>query len=87
MDDWLDRAEAGTMQLIGSYHHTFEERGVVRLRQGRLFEAVENLAVALHYAPSSSQCDAKIARTLIKAVKLWEKKSQLQAARKGVKSV
>ena len=69
VDDWLDRAEAGALQLRGTYHHTFEERGVVRLRQGRVPEAIDNLAVALRYAPWSARSgDAAVAVTLRKAL-------------------
>jgi hypothetical protein len=48
---WLNRAEAGRRFLPGTYQHVLEERGGLRLRQGLLAPAVDNLWAALHYAP------------------------------------
>lgn len=69
VDQWLDRAEAGTTFVRGTYHHVLEERGVLRLRQGRLGEAVANLAASLHFAPWTPNVgDASVAATLVHAL-------------------
>lgn len=64
-DGWLNRAEASTGFLAGTYHLLWEQRGVLRLREGRISDAVDCLRIALHFAPHIvDRGDGVVARAL-----------------------
>lgn len=67
-DHWLNRAEGSRNALHGSWHHIFEERGHLRLRQGRYAEAADNLWIALRHATWTSLFDSP-APALAKALR------------------
>ena len=81
---WLDRAEASTGFLAGTYHLLWEQRGVLRLREGRISDAVDCLRIALHFAPHIvDRGDGVVARALGTAMRRLVQQRDSEQRRRG----